>query len=89
MHKEDGRIIAIEVKRPDGKRKATDKQKEFLQEIKSRGGYAGVATSLDDVDRILNESPPLPTVTRRKIDVEEFENLARRVREGMSQEDID
>lgn len=43
----DGRFIAIEVKRPGGV--VSDKQKEFLEKITSRGGVGFVAYSLDDV----------------------------------------
>ncbi len=53
VHKGTGKIIAIEVKRPDGKRKATPAQELFLQEIRDRGGYAGIAMSIEDVDKVL------------------------------------
>lgn len=43
----DGRFLAIEVKRPGGK--ARPEQQEFLDAISSRGGLAFVATSLDEV----------------------------------------
>lgn len=49
----DGRFLAIEVKRPDGSWKLQPSQEEFLAEISRRGGYAGVATCPEDVDRIL------------------------------------
>lgn len=42
-----GAFVAIEVKRPGGI--VSDKQKEFLEKITSRGGIAFVAYSLDDV----------------------------------------
>ncbi len=49
----DGKIVAIEVKKPDGKYKVTPAQEAFLSEISDRGGYAGVATCIEDVERIL------------------------------------
>jgi hypothetical protein len=52
-HKDSGKLIAIETKRPDGTRKATDKQKEFLRAVLACGGLAGVAHDLDDVKQIL------------------------------------
>ena len=52
-HKSSGKLIAIEVKRPDGSRPTTEEQKVFLREIAERGGLAGVAHDLEDVDRIL------------------------------------
>ncbi len=50
-----GRFLAIEVKRPgDAYRKPKTEQIDFLSQIHAFGGLAGVARSLDDVDRILN-----------------------------------
>ncbi len=49
----DGRFLAIEVKTPQGKWGLQPAQENFLEEIRSRGGYAGVATCTEDVDRIL------------------------------------
>ncbi len=53
----DGKFLAIEVKRPNGRYKPTPAQMEFLEEIKARGGYAGVATSIEDVDLIMRLKP--------------------------------
>lgn len=55
-----GRIIAIEVKRPDMNYKPTHPQLEFLQAIHDHGGLAGIATSTDDVDRILSGEYLIP-----------------------------
>jgi len=43
----DGKFIAVECKVPGNK--PTILQEEFLREIRERGGYAIVATSIDDV----------------------------------------
>lgn len=43
----DGRQIAIEVKRPSTRNKATADQLEYLQEIRESGGLAGVAWSVE------------------------------------------
>lgn len=48
----NGRFIAIEVKAP-GKR-PSELQKQFIDIVKSNGGYSGVARCLEDVDEILN-----------------------------------
>lgn len=55
-----GRFIAIEVKKPDMSWKPTPAQLDFLQEIHDCGGLAGIATSTDDVDRILNGEYLIP-----------------------------
>jgi hypothetical protein len=51
VEKGTGRFIAIEVKY--GKNKPTDDQERFLAEVKSRGGIAIVAYSLDEVTAVL------------------------------------
>jgi hypothetical protein len=51
VEKGTGRFIAIEVKH--GKNKPTPAQEEFLREVKSRGGVALVAYSLNDVTDML------------------------------------
>lgn len=43
----DGKFLAIEVKRPNGK--TTKLQEMFLQNINANGGVGFVATSIDDV----------------------------------------
>lgn len=53
VQKGTGKFIAIEVKRPDMSYKPTEKQLEFLREIRDYGGLAGIATCTVDVDRIL------------------------------------
>ena len=47
----DGRFLAVECKRPGGK--LTMAQKAFLAEIAKNGGVAIVASSVEDVERIL------------------------------------
>ncbi len=49
-----GRFLAIEVKRPSGRYKPTPAQLEFLEAIHRYGGLCGIATSIEDVDRILS-----------------------------------
>lgn len=46
-----GRMIAIEVKRPGGK--LSDDQSYFLERINKLGGIAFVATSIDDVETMI------------------------------------
>lgn len=43
----DGKFVAIEVKRPQGK--LTDGQERFLHNVRAAGGIAFVAYSVDDV----------------------------------------
>ena len=47
----DGRMLAIECK--DGYNKATDEQKEFIDNINKAGGIAFVAYGIDDVEKNL------------------------------------
>ena len=47
----DGKLIAIECKRKG--QKATPVQEMFLNEIKAKGGYCGVAHSLDEAIQIM------------------------------------
>ncbi len=56
----DGRFLAIEVKRPSLKYKPTPAQLEFLEQIHHYGGLAGIATSTEDVDRIMNGEYLIP-----------------------------
>lgn len=51
----DGRFLAIEVKREVGG-KASEAQLAFIYTIQRHGGVAGVAHSVDDVVRILEEA---------------------------------
>jgi len=55
-----GRFIAIEVKKPDTLKSLTDLQRGFLEDIHDYGGLAGVATCLEDVDRILGGEYLIP-----------------------------
>lgn len=50
-----GRLVGIEVKRPNGKWKATELQKKQIELIRDAGGVAGVATSVEEALAILNE----------------------------------
>jgi len=50
IHRENGRLIAIEVKKRGGK--PSVHQTAFLNEIKRRGGYAKVCYSLEDVQQM-------------------------------------
>lgn len=43
-----GRFIALEVKKPDGKYKATDAQLSFIERVKEHGGIAAVVTSPEE-----------------------------------------
>ncbi len=52
-HRHDGRMIAIEVKKPETMKDVSDTQRTFLETIRRCGGYAGVASSTEDVDAIL------------------------------------
>jgi len=47
----DGTFLAIEAKRPKGEG-PTDDQKAFMETVNNNGGRAGVARSVDDIDRI-------------------------------------
>lgn len=49
----DGKFVALEIKKPSTRNDTTAHQREFLEAICSRGGYAGVACSIEDVDAIL------------------------------------
>ena len=40
------------MKRPGGSYKPTPAQLEFIEEVRKRGGYAGVVRSVEDVDRV-------------------------------------
>lgn len=48
---ENGRFIAIEVKRPGNENGASDEQKAFIAQINRRGGLAFVATSVEKVEQ--------------------------------------
>lgn len=49
----NGKMLAIEVKRPKGV--PTSDQQNFIDKINQRGGVAFVATSIDDVEKELKE----------------------------------
>lgn len=49
----DGRIIAIEVKRPATRNHLTDEQRAYLDQVKCAGGLAGVATCYEEAVAIV------------------------------------
>ena len=51
IHKADGKLIAVECK--VGKGKLRPEQKEFLDEVERRGGYAHVIYTPEDLMRVL------------------------------------
>lgn len=61
----EGRFIAIEVKKPGGK--LTEKQEQFLHDVRAAGGIAFVAYSVDEVIENLGLSVKLnPLFTLQK-----------------------
>lgn len=48
-----GKIIALEVKRPSTRNKATTEQKAFLEAVQQSGGFGGVVVTVADVDQVL------------------------------------
>lgn len=44
----DGRVIAIEVKRPATRHTVTPEQQEYLDKVKAANGLSGVATCVDE-----------------------------------------
>ena len=51
----DGKFIAVECKY--GKNKPSEKQKQFLEAVENRGGYAIVAYSIEDLPEMLKNPP--------------------------------
>lgn len=49
-HKNQGRFVAIEVKKPSTKKNLTRWQQEFIDNVNSKGGFAFVATSIEEVE---------------------------------------
>lgn len=49
----DGRVIAIEVKRPQTRTNLTIEQTEYLDAVRAAGGVAGVATSVEEAVAIV------------------------------------
>ena len=49
----DGKIIAIEVKRPATRNHLTDEQRAYLDQVKKAGGLAGVATCYEEAVAIV------------------------------------
>ncbi len=52
---DDGRMLALEVKRPSGK--ATEAQAVFLERVSAAGGVAGIVRSIADVEALLARHP--------------------------------
>lgn len=50
----DGRVIAIEVKRPRTRNDLRPAQRLFLEQVRSAGGYAGVATCVEEAFAIVD-----------------------------------
>lgn len=44
----DGRVIAIEVKRPRTRKDVSPEQRAYLDQVREAGGYAGVATCVEE-----------------------------------------
>lgn len=64
----DGRLMALEVKKPSTRKNTSPAQKEFLGEISKRGGIAGIVTSIEEVDLLMtfaniSEANPQSTTT--------------------------
>jgi hypothetical protein len=53
----DGRVIAIEVKRPSTRNHVSVEQKEYLAVVQRAGGLAGVACSVDEALAIVEGAP--------------------------------
>lgn len=49
----DGRVIAIEVKRPKTRNNLSLEQRAYLDQVREAGGYAGVATCVEDAFAIV------------------------------------
>ncbi len=49
----DGRVIAIEVKRPETRTNLTIEQTDYLDAVRAAGGVAGVATSVEEAVAIV------------------------------------
>ena len=49
----NGKVIAIEVKRPSTRNNLTDEQRAYLERVKRSGGLAGVATSVEEAFAIV------------------------------------
>lgn len=49
----DGRVIAIEVKRPSTRNDLSNEQRDYLDQVKLAGGLAGVATCYEEAAEIV------------------------------------
>ena len=55
IHKKTGRFIAIEVKRPETRKNVSILQQQFLENMKQAGAITGVATTVDEAIKIVND----------------------------------
>ena len=49
----DGRVIAIEVKRPSTRNDLSDEQRAYIDQVKRAGGLSGVATCYEEAEAIV------------------------------------
>jgi hypothetical protein len=56
----DGKFVALEIKRPDVSYKPTPAQLEFLEAVKTCGGYPGIVACPAEVDRMPRPVPESP-----------------------------
>ena len=60
----DGRVIAIEVKRPATRNNLTDEQRAYLDTVKRAGGLSGVATCYEEAAAIVEGRTFDPRLTK-------------------------
>ena len=53
----DGRVIAIEIKRHSTRNNVSPEQRAYLDQVRDAGGYAGVATSVEEAFALLEAQP--------------------------------
>lgn len=53
-----GKVIAIEVKRPQTRNRLTEEQRAYIAQVRAAGGLAGVATSYEEAAAIVEGSMP-------------------------------
>jgi hypothetical protein len=49
----DGRVIAIEVKRPSTRNDLSNEQRDYLDQVRRAGGLSGVATCYEEAAAIV------------------------------------
>ncbi len=62
----DGKVIAIEVKRPSTRRTVTPEQRQYLDQVASAGGLAGVACSVEEALAIVEGGGRVVDGSRRR-----------------------